>query len=302
MRAPSGEQIELSADGQRAVVVEVGGGIRSYSVDGNDVLDGYGEDELCTSGRGQVLIPWPNRLQGGSYEFAGRRHQLSLSEPEQGNAIHGLVRWCAWRVAEREPDRVVMEHVVQPQPGYPFRLELRIEYALSSTGLAAHTTATNSGDEACPYGCGAHPYVTVGTSSVDSMTLRAPAGRVLFSDERGIPNGDAGVDGTAYDFRRRRIIGDTKLDNAFTDLERDADGVARIELRNGASGLDVWMDEAYSYVMLFTGDPLPDVNRRSLAVEPMTCPPNAFRSGEAVVPLEPGGSFTSEWGIGPVSA
>ena len=49
--------------------------------------------------------------------------------------------------------------------------------------------------------------------------------------------------------------------------------------------------------MLFTGDPLPDVNRRSLAVEPMTCPPNAFRSGEALTRLEPGDSATGAWGI-----
>jgi aldose 1-epimerase len=127
---------------------------------------------------------------------------------------------------------------------------------------------------------------------------------VLFSDERGIPHGDADVDGTAYDFRRPRLIGDTKLDNAFTDLERDAEGIARIGLRNAASGTgaDVWLDEAYRYVMLFTGDPLPDVNRRSLAVEPMTCPPNAFRSGEAVVRLEPGETCTSSWGIAPVAA
>ena len=51
--------------------------------------------------------------------------------------------------------------------------------------------------------------------------------------------------------------------------------------------------------MLFTGDPLPDVARRSLAVEPMTCPPDAFRSGEDLIRLEPGGSFTSTWGIRP---
>ena len=304
MTAPSGEQIELVADGQRAVVVEVGGGIRSYSIDGRDVVDGYAADEMCTSGRGQVLIPWPNRLRDGSYEFDGRRHQLSLTEPEQGNAIHGLVRWSAWNVAERARERVVLAHVLHPQPGYPFRLELRIEYALSDTGLAVRTTATNSGDEVCPYGCGAHPYLTVGTPRVDSVTLRAPAGRVLFSDERGIPHGDADVDGTAYDFRRPRLIGGAKLDNAFTDLERDADGIARIALRDAASrsGADVWMDEAYRYVMLFTGDPLPDVNRRSLAVEPMTCPPNAFRSGESVVRLEPGESWTTAWGIAPVAA
>ena len=304
MTAPSGEQIELVADGQRAVVVEVGGGIRSYSIDGRDVLDGYAVDEICTSGRGQVLIPWPNRLRDGSYEFDGRRHQLSLTEPEQGNAIHGLVRWSAWNVAERARERVVLAHVLHPQPGYPFRLEFRIEYAVSDTGLAVRTTATNSGDEVCPYGCGAHPYLTVGTPSVDSVTLRAPAGKVLFSDERGIPHGDADVDGTAYDFRRPRLIGDAKLDNAFTDLERDADGIARIALRDAASGsgADVWMDEAYRYVMLFTGDPLPDVNRRSLAVEPMTCPPNAFRSGESLVRLEPGESWTTAWGIAPVAA
>jgi aldose 1-epimerase len=304
MPAPSGKQIELVADGQRAVVVEVGGGIRSYSVDGEDVLDGYAADSMCTSGRGQVLIPWPNRLQGGSYEFAGRRQQLSLTEPEQGNAIHGLVRWSAWDVAERGAERVVLEHVLHPQPGYPFRLDLRIEYTLSTTGLAVRTTASNSGDDVCPYGCGAHPYLTVGTASVDSVTLRALAGRVVFSDERGIPNGDAAVDGTAYDFRRARLVGDTKLDNAFTELERDAEGVARIELRDAesGSGTDVWMDEAYGYAMLFTGDPLPDVNRRSLAVEPMTCPPNAFRSGEAVVRLEPGESYTATWGIAPVAA
>jgi aldose 1-epimerase len=51
--------------------------------------------------------------------------------------------------------------------------------------------------------------------------------------------------------------------------------------------------------MLFTGDPLPDVDRRSLAAEPMTCPPNAFRTGEALIRLEPGRSFTSAWGIAP---
>ncbi|HSC74342.1 MAG TPA: aldose 1-epimerase family protein [Gaiellaceae bacterium] len=303
MRAPSGEQIELVAGGQRVVVVEVGGGIRSYAVDGRALLDGYGAGEMCTSGRGQVLIPWPNRLRGGSYEFDGRRHQFALSEPAQGNAIHGLVRWSAWKVGERRGDRVAMEHVVHPQPGYPFRLELRIEYELSSSGLSVRTTAANTGAEACPYGCGAHPYLSVATAGVDSVILRAPADRVIFSDEQGIPNGDAVVDGTAYDFRSPRLVGDTRLDNAFTELERDADGLARIELRDATSGAgaDVWMDETYRYVMLFSGDPLPDVNRRSLAVEPMTCPPNAFRSGEAVVRLEPGASCTSAWGIAPVS-
>ena len=120
--APSGEQVEISFGDQLAVVVEVGGGIRSYSAAGRDVLDGYGVDEPSASGRGQVLVPWPNRLQDGSYEFDGRSHQLPLTEPEHANAIHGLVRWASWRIGEREAHRVVMEHVIHPQPGYPFTL------------------------------------------------------------------------------------------------------------------------------------------------------------------------------------
>jgi aldose 1-epimerase len=191
--------------------------------------------------------------------------------------------------------------VLHPQPGYPFSLALRLEYALSDAGLEVRTTATNVGREACPYGAGAHPYLTIGTATVDPLVLRAPGGTVVESDERGLPVGRTAVDGTEYDFRASRPIGSTKLDNAFTDLERDGDGRARVELSDPESGDGVvlWVDLSYGYLMLFTGDSRPDVARRSLAVEPMTCPPNAFRSGEAVIRLEPGGSTTSVWGIAP---
>jgi aldose 1-epimerase len=299
MYSPSGKQIEITLGDQHAVVVEVGGGLRTYSAAGGDVLDGYGADEACPSGRGQVLSPWPNRVEDGSYEFDGRRHQLPIDQVDEHNAIHGLVRWAAWEVAEREGHRVAVEHVLHPRPGYPFSLGLRIEYKLSAEGLLVRNTATNLGSEPCPYGTGAHPYLTAGTDRVDGTVLRAPARTVLRSNERGIPTGDDPVDGTDYDFRQPRPIGATKLDDCFTDLERDEDGRARVELQDGDDGrnVTVWMDEAYRYVMLFTGDALPDVARRSMAIEPMTCPPNAFRTGRAVIRLEPGQSVTSSWGI-----
>jgi aldose 1-epimerase len=132
-----------------------------------ELVDGYRADEMSSSARGQVLIPWPNRLQDGRYEFDGRRHQLPLNEPEHRNAIHGLVRWAAWTTAEREPDRAVMEHVLHPQPGYPFSLRISIEYALTDSGLRVRTTARNLGTDPCPYGGGAHPYLTLGTAAID---------------------------------------------------------------------------------------------------------------------------------------
>ena len=299
MIAPSGEQITTVAGDQQAVVVEVGGGLRSYSVGGRDLVDGYSADEMSSSGRGQVLIPWPNRLQDGTYDFDGQRHQLPLNEPERHNAIHGLVRWAPWTIVEREPDRVTMEHVLYPQPGYPFSLRIRIEYGLSHGGLKVRTTATNIGSDACPYGSGAHPYLTLGTASINRLELRAPARTVLLSDERGLPIVAQAVEGTAYDFRKLRRIDSTVLDHAFTDLERDHDGLARVELRDpdNKTQVSLWVDQSYSYLMLFTGDPLANVRRRSLAVEPMTCPPNAFRTGDSLIRLEPGSSFAGTWGI-----
>jgi aldose 1-epimerase len=297
--APSGEQITITAGDQQAVVVEVGGGLRSYSEGGRELVDGYRADEMSSWGRGQILIPWPNRLQDGSYEFDGRRHQLPLNEPERRNAIHGLVRWATWTAVEQEPHRAVMKHVLHPQPGYPFTLGISVEYALSDNGLQVRTTATNLGADPCPYGSGAHPYLTLGTERIDHLMLRVPGRSVLQFDERGLPIATDIVEGTEHDFQQPRRIGSTRLDHAFTDLERDQDGLARVELRDPDRGMQVslWVDQSYPYLMIFSGDSLPNFNRRSLAVEPMTCPPNAFRTGDALVRLEPGSSLTSTWGI-----
>jgi aldose 1-epimerase len=301
MIAPSGRQIEIVHGDQRAVVVEVGAGLREYTLNGRRLLDGYGADEMSSSGRGQVLIPWPNRIQDGRYSFDGQDHQLPLDDVEEQDAIHGLVRWASWSIADRAENRVVMEHVLHAQPGYPFTLSLSVEYRLSDDGLSVRTTATNCGLCPCPFGMGTHPYLSVGEPRVDPLTLCVPGATVLRSDERGIPVGSFPVEGTDYDFRRPRMIGSTVLDHAFTDLERGEDGRARVELGypGRSEGVTLWVDETYQYVMVFTGDPLPDVNRRSLAVEPMTCPPNAFRSGEGLIRLEPSESFASSWGIDP---
>jgi aldose 1-epimerase len=129
------------------VIVEVGGGLRSYSAGGRELVDGYRTDGMSSSGRGQVLIPWPNRLQDGSYEFDGRHYQLPLNEPERRNAIHGLVRWTAWTVVERQPHRVVMEHVLYPQPGYTMSRRPRLGRGSSvgfSKNIAAQATSMRS--------------------------------------------------------------------------------------------------------------------------------------------------------------
>ncbi|HEX3394552.1 MAG TPA: aldose 1-epimerase family protein [Acidimicrobiales bacterium] len=297
---PTGQQYELRHGSHRATVVEVGGALRIYAVDGLDVVDGYGADERCTGGRGQPLIPWPNRVADGQYRFGASDHQLHLSEPALANAIHGLVRWANWTAVDQADDRVVMAHLLHPQPGYPFCLDLRLAYSLSDVGLTVAIVATNVGDSPLPFGAGAHPYLTLGTSVVDPLVLRVPGARWIRSDKRGIPTGVEPVDGTPYDFRTPRPVGDAVLDTGYGDLQRDADGTARVELAtaDASRSTTLWMGPAFDWVMLFTGDTLaPAMRRRGLAVEPMTCPPNAFRSGESLLSLEPGETFSGAWGI-----
>jgi aldose 1-epimerase len=292
--APSGDQVELTLGDQHAVVVSVGGALRTYSAGGRRVLDGYGADEVCPSGRGQLLLPWPNRIEDGRYDFGGQSYQLALDEPANDNAIHGLVRWSEWEVAERAPERAVLEHTLFPSPGYPFALALRVDYTLGEDGLTVQIDATNVGSEPCPYGAGVHPYLAVEGDRVDDVELQVPAETVLRSNERGLPVGESAVDGE-LDFRNPRPVGGTVLDHCFTGLERDADGKA--QARVGKTTL--WVDESWQYLMVFTGDPLPDVARRSVAVEPMTCAPNAFRTGDGLIILEPGETHVATWGITP---
>lgn len=278
---------------QRAWIAEVGAGLRRYVVGDRDVLDGYGEDEMARSGRGQLLLPWPNRIADGRYRFAGEERQLPLTEVETRTAIHGLVRWASWTLRERAEHRAVLGHRLHPQPGYPHILDLEAAYALGDEGLTVRLSATNVGDAPCPFGAGAHPYLTPAGDRIDGTTLRVPAATFLRNDEREIPVGAEAVDGTDLDFREPRPLGSTTLNTAFTDLARDADGRARVHFGDTT----LWVDRGFRYVMLFTGDPLPDVDRRALAVEPMTCAPNAFQSGDGLLTLAPGETFSASFGI-----
>jgi aldose 1-epimerase len=300
--APSGRQYELRHGGQVAVVTEVGATLRRYAVGDREILDGFGPDEVCGGARGQHLIPWPNRIRDGRYELGGKRQQLALTEPLNGNAIHGLTRWANWQPETVAADHVTLTLAVHPQPGWPGTLEVAIRVELGDDGLTVTTTARNSGPVDLPYGAGAHAYLTVGGDTVDGAVLVAPAATYLLPDDRGIPVGPTAVDGTRYDFRQPRVIDDLVLDTAFTDLTRDADGRWRVRLSGNETGavVTLWADETYGWLQLFTGDTLPGGRARvGLAVEPMTCGPDAFNTGDGLLVLEPGDRHQGRWGIAP---
>ena len=301
MLAASGEQFLIEAAGYAAVVTESGATLRALTLDGRDLVDGFGEDDISSGGRGQLLMPWPNRIRDGRYEFGGQSHQLPLTEPSRHNASHGLVRWAAWSLLAHRSDHVALCYRLMAQTGYPWTLDLQVEYAVGEDGLRVTQSATNRSGSPAPYASGAHPYLTLGpvgaSGPVDGWTLELPAATRMLSDDRLLPVGREDVTGTAHDHREAHAIGDTVFDHAFTDLVRDDDGLATTTVTGpDGRGVALWVDGAHPWLMVYSGDDSP-TPRRSLAVEPMTAPVDAFRSGEDLLVLAPGETFSATWGI-----
>ena len=301
--AVTGQQYQIGAGSYHATITELGAGLRELLFHDQPVIAGYDADELPPGAAGLLLTPWPNRIDGGRYVFGSARFQLALTEPEHANAIHGLTRWMAWTPVRHDASAVVLRSGPHGQQGYPFCLEIDAEYRLhAGSGLHVAITASNRGSHAAPYGTGQHPYLTAGMPSVDDCELTLPAAFWLPTDDRGIPSGrPAEVAGTPYDFRQPRTIGTTRLDTALTGLARDRDGRAWAHLAAaGGQGTRVglWVSHGYRWLQVFTGDPLPpDRRRKAVAIEPMSCPPNAFVTGDDLLVLEPGEAVTHAWGI-----
>jgi aldose 1-epimerase len=255
---------------------------------------------MCSSGRGQLLLPWPNRIEDGKFNFEGGPLQLPLTEPGLHNAIHGLTRWVDWTVLDRDESSVRMGYALRPQPGYPFGLDLSTWFNLDRDGLTVTMEATNVGESRCPFGAGAHPYLSAGGNAIDGDRLTVAAEAFLVANDRQIPIETRAAEGTENDFREGKPIGNLVLDTCFTQLRRDGEGKAWVSLAGAGGGrTSLWLDDRFPYVMVFSGDTVHPTSRRRrcLAVEPMSCAPNAFNSGEGLLVLGPGESFRGSWGI-----
>jgi aldose 1-epimerase len=296
----TGTQYEIEAGDYRATVTELGAGLRELEHDGTALVTSFDADQLPPHGAGQLLSPWPNRVDGGRYSLDEAEYHLALSEPALGNAIHGLTRWTPWTRVSHEENEVTLRSLPHGSQGYPFAVQVDVTYRLEAeSGLHVTVTATNKGSRPAPWGYGQHPYLTVDTPTVDDCELTLPADYWLPVDERLIPSAaPRDVTDGEYDFRTARKIGDTKFDHAFTGLRREQDGLAWVRLQTGGRRTGLWMDASCGWLQVFTSDGLdPSHNRAALAVEPMTCPPNAFVSGEQLIVLQPRESVTVRWGI-----
>lgn len=302
----SGRPFALAAHGYEADIASVGATLRALRFEGRDLVVPFAADEVRPNYRGATLAPWPNRIVDGGYAFGGVEHRLPLTEPERGHALHGLVAWSAFAERAVEADRVVLAATIEPQAGYPFRVEVVVEYRLGADGLTQTVTGRNLGADAAPWGTGPHPYLVAGAAEegaepVDGWTLLLPASTLLtVTADRLSPVALAPVDAhPQWDFRAPRRIGTAFVDHAFTGLAWQ-DGSTTVEVRaDDGRGVALHWGTDCPWVQIHTADTPgdPATHRVGLAVEPMTCAPDAYNSGEGLIVLPPGGEHAASWRI-----
>ena len=265
------------------------------------------------SSRCVTLAPWPNRIADGRYTFAGVERQVPLTEPDRDNALHGLASWLDYQAIDQAPSHVTLVTTIEPQTGYPWRVSVETTFTLDATGLTQSVRATNESPDAAPWGTGSHPYLVAGAGHVDDWTLELPADEVLaVTPDRLIPTELRPVDAddpARFDFREPRQIGAVQLDHAYTAVRRGDDGLAIVRVTDSAgSGVEMIWDAACPWVQVHTSDKGAGKpgNRAGLAVEPMTCAPDAFNADAhpydgGMIVLEPEASAEASWRIAAIS-
>lgn len=301
MDEPDPPETTLRAGDLRATVSPFGASLRRLWLEPaggprRDLLWGYEGTPNKKGGQGDVLAPFPGRVAGGTYTFAGQRHELVKNDKEGPNAIHGFVRSKRWEAGPRSPSSATFRTTLSAtdHPGYPFTLEFGIGYELLDTGLGCAFGIRNAGPAAAPVGVGFHPYLAA-PAGLEATPLRVPASR-LVEFEGLLPTGRVVDVPAEIDFRVARPVGPTRLNHCLTGLKADADGFVRVRFGD----VDLWMDGGFGYLVLYTGEALGPDARRALAVEPMTCATDAFNRPEwGLRVLQPGETVQGIWGIAP---
>ncbi len=290
MMNPTGEQYNISHGRHSAVVTEVGAHLRSFCVDGRELLWSFAADAVPAASQGKHLLPWPNRIRDGVYTFDGVAHQLPITEVPRNTALHGLNDGFAWELVSHTDAQVVQRHTFHPEAGWPGTLTATLMQSVSDDGLRVRVHVTNDGTVPVPYGYGVHPYFAF--DAVDNATLQLPfASELQVDQDRLLPIAVVPTT-SAHDFSAPRTLGSTEFDTAFTDPSTP-EWTARIV---GTTHIvEVWADHTLPWVQIYTRP-----ERDAIAVEPMTCGPDAFNDGPThggLIVLAPGDSHVAMWGV-----
>lgn len=293
---PTGQQFSLANDHVSAIVTEVGATLRDLVVDGVRIVEAFAEGDIPRMSQGAMLVPWPNRVRDGVWNHEGNEQQLDLTEPDRHNAIHGLLKGVAYTVSARDAASVTLSAAIHAQHGYPFSLDTSIQYVVTDDGLEVLHTLTNHGATAAPVGLGSHGYYRIGDIEVNELTITSRAATLIDVDDRLNPVGKSPVP-AEKDLRTSPKVRDLNLDDAYDGIELTNGRYEHVLKAPDGRTVTVWGDEQHPFLQVFTTSRLRADAGRSIAIEPMTMPADAFNSGDGLRWLEPGETWTARWGV-----
>jgi aldose 1-epimerase len=293
-------ELEIASDGYRASVKFLGGGLSKLRYNNRPLVE---EESTIPRFFGELLSPWPNRIRDGKYSFEGKNFSLPINEIRRNNSLHGFFYKLKWELVTQSKNKVSLAAtLIQDSSSYPTSLRMLVTYSLSSEGLQWTLSTKNSGKTVAPYGASIHPYLIadpmVGISGCtlfmdSSFYIEVDPIRLLPIQVRHVSHAD-------FDFRGRSLIGERKIDHAFKLNSNLINN--RIEfIAPSRKGVWISSDNSAKWVQVHTADREGGSDsRNSLAVEPMTCPPDSFNSQEDLIELHPGDTHQMNWWIGAI--
>ena len=290
--------------GSSAVISRRAAALRLLRVGGVDIVEPTVRSDPPPGLAGATLVPWPNRVEGARWDLDGREQRLEVTEPEFGHANHGLLLDVDYDVVSATGRQVVLHAVVADRPGYPFTLDVLVSYELEETGIAVSYRVRNLSAADAPFALGAHPYPRMGAEPVAGLTLSIAASRALDLDATHIPRAEFAVAGTPWDLREGVGIARVVRNAAYGGLSREgSDIVHRLTAPDGRC-VELRAHPKFGWVQVYVAADFEsdDGPRTSIAIEPMTAPPNALRTGVGVTWLETGRDWEAGWSLRLVAA
>lgn len=300
----TGQQYHLVFGAYAATITEQGAALRTLTYHGKHVVVPFDEDDIPNCCRGQLLIPFPNRIEDGEYEFEGTRYVLPIDEHERHNAIHGYGYRAYWTLLTSTDTAVSLQWRAPALEGYPFDVLVTADYRLDAHGLSLTLSAFNNGTMDAPWAAAMHPWLANGEHSTGDAIeqdnaachLCVPADTHVIADDRLLPRDTEPVDGTPYDLRDNPTLAGRAFDDAWTGVHHDADGMASaVFTRPDGMAITVSGGPSITSFQVCTGTGFPEAIRpQGVAVEPQTAYANAFRSGNNLIVIKPGDTSVTQ--------
>lgn len=246
---------------------------------------------------GAILAPWQNRIAHGLWvDDSGNSFELPINEAELGNAHHGLVFDYDFEIVKQAQASVVLAARIPFVAGYPFNVELEINYELTGEGFYCGFRVDNAGHETAPFVIGFHPYFALGDP--ESAILTMPAASFYTQNANKIPVAKVPTVGTEFDFSKGRALGNLGIDDFFTDL-RVVDSEIITRLKTPSWCIQLRQSENLKHTVIYRTDNYETEQGviSALAVEPASASADAFNSKEDLVFLRPKESFAGSWSV-----